>query len=269
MKLIFSISRILEKIILFYFGIIKKPTYTGRIIHSASNQPFHYKFNTAVNLKNTWLDRSSAVFHNEILYELSAVLRDNGYSYKFINDVTSYSHNHNNNTNDNNNNYNNEHNNFYSLPYAGPNCLIIKKFLRKLGDEVKIAFRSHNTIGNLFFSFVKDPTPLKKRSEVIYNIPCMDCPKSYVGETLQHLQKRISRHKSDEKALNNATALAVHAKDFNHKFNFDGIQILSYESNTRKRKTREVIEILKKDTVNFKSDTDGIRHTYAHLFKRS
>ena len=52
------------------FRHYKKPTYTGRIIHSLSTQPYHYKFNTAVNLKEKWLKVSDASSHDDIINEL-------------------------------------------------------------------------------------------------------------------------------------------------------------------------------------------------------
>lgn len=47
----------------------KKPTYTGRIIHFLSHQPYHYKFNTACNLKEKWLKVSAPEFHHKLIGE--------------------------------------------------------------------------------------------------------------------------------------------------------------------------------------------------------
>lgn len=108
---------------------------------------------------------------------------------------------------------------------------------------------------------------LMASTNVIYQIPCLNCPRTYVGETLQHLIKRIKQHKNDErnhkndisKSINNGTALAKHARDENHTFNIEKVKILAKESNIRKRKLREVVEILKHKTVNFKTDTMNLR----------
>ena len=47
------------------------------------------------------------------------------------------------------------------------------------------------------------------------------------------------------------TNLYTHAKDENHHFSFNNIKILAYEENCKKRKIREIPEILKlNNTVN-------------------
>jgi len=47
-----------------------KPTYTDRIIHNLSNQPFSYKFNTAVNMKTKWINLSSDIHHQDVIHKL-------------------------------------------------------------------------------------------------------------------------------------------------------------------------------------------------------
>ena len=58
-------------------------------------------------------------------------------------------------------------------------------------------------------------------------------------------------------------SLAVHSKAPGHKFEFDNTIILLFESNTWKRKIREVIEITKNNTVNFKTNSARIGSIYA------
>ena len=152
----------------------KKPTYTGRIIHNLSNQPFHFKFNTACNVKDKWLGLSSKIFHSKILKELYTLFRQNGYSNRFIKSVFQ----HKTRTNiPNVNNVNISGNNrkkssiFFSLPYTGQSSNILAKFLRDLHPDVQIAFRNHNSFKNIFFSRTKDTTPTTKNSELIYKIP--------------------------------------------------------------------------------------------------
>ena len=42
---------------------------------------------------------------------------------------------------------------------------------------------------------VKNRIPEDKRKEVIYEMPCKDCEKLYIGETGRTLKKRVSEHK--------------------------------------------------------------------------
>lgn len=107
--------------------------------------------------------------------------------------------------------------------------------------------------------------PPEKRAGVVYCIPCSDCPQIYVGETRQLLSARLCQHKNDERNQNDHTALAVHSKECVHKFNFNCSKILADESNDKKRKIREVVEIIKRNgtAVNYKSDTVNFASLYA------
>ena len=86
---------------------------------------------------------------------------------------------------------------------------------------------------------------------------------------MQHLEKRLRRHKLDESKLNDETALAVHASLTGHRFNFKNTRILLHENNTRKRKFREIIEILKHKSVNFKADSSKLGPMYGPIITRS
>ena len=103
----------------------------------------------------------------------------------------------------------------------------------------------------------------------MYSIPCKDCHSSYVGETRQLLEKRICKHKNDENKLNDHTALAVHANELHHNFNFEDTIILAREKNTKRRKIREVIEIRKKkNNLNFKRDSESLSNIYLPVISR-
>ena len=71
--------------------------------------------------------------------------------------------------------------------------------------------------------------------------------------------------------LMDSTVLAVHAKTLDHKFNSEQTSILAKESNTKKRKIREIIEIIeimKERTVNYKSDSEDFRNIHVNLFSK-
>ena len=113
------------------------------------------------------------------------------------------------------------------------------------------------------------------RTLMWFIVSLVDCEISYVGETLQHLGKRVTGHKSDEKKaqkdtnrkITDGTALSQHARDKNHSFNFNNIAILHKESNIKKRKIREVIEIIKRKTCNFKTDTRNSDCMYGDVLR--
>ena len=59
--------------------------------------------------------------------------------------------------------------------------------------KVKVAQKSHQTIGNLFPK-PKDPVPKDQTRGAIYSIPCKDCDKSYIGGTKRKFSTRLEEH---------------------------------------------------------------------------
>ena len=54
--------------------------------------------------------------------------------------------------------------------------------------DIKVAFLPHSTLRHQLVR-PKDPVPIDQRTGVIYQIPCSECPKVYVGQsgrTLKH-----------------------------------------------------------------------------------
>ncbi|XP_044764407.1 uncharacterized protein LOC123320972 [Coccinella septempunctata] len=89
-------------------------------------------------------------------------------------------------------------------------------------------------------------------SSVVYKIPCLDCDRSYIGQTRQYLKDRIKQHKYDTKNINNKekTALTYHVFGEGHNFNFEEVEILDVESNGYKRNISELGTWDIKTTVN-------------------
>ena len=59
----------------------------------------------------------------------------------------------------------------------------------------------------------------EKRKEVVYQAPCKDCPKVYIGESKRPLKTRISEHKQAVKRGDEKNGIAVHAHTTNHSIN--------------------------------------------------
>ena len=150
----------------------KKPTYTGRIIHSISNQSYHCKFNTAVNLKEKWTKLPDSPFHDDVIKELKLSFLQNGYDRKFIDSVLNFKPRH---VTDK------PKREFFSIPFTGQSSFIIRKFLyNNLDLDISITLGRHNALDDQISSKNKDPIPLEKRSGVVQCIPCSGCPKVYV-----------------------------------------------------------------------------------------
>ena len=58
---------------------------------------------------------------------------------------------------------------------------------------------------------VKQPRPDRKKKGVVYEVPCKDCPRVYIGETGRTLKKRISEHKTAVKNNDPKNGIAVHS----------------------------------------------------------
>ena len=118
----------------------------------------------------------------------------------------------------------------------------------------------------------KDKINKQNTIGVIYNIPCKNCPSSYIGETGRSLGVRINEHKKDveknkkgpftraarKESLTelNASAVTDHVNKNNHEINWENTQIIGKESNTLYRKVKEAIAI-KRQTNGMNRDDGG------------
>lgn len=248
----------------FKFKHYKKSTYTGRIINFFSNQPKHFKINTAKSLLRNWIKLSDFSFHKEIESEFRIILERNNYPTNFINSII--------------NSYSIQHTppanpphqrvSYFSIPFIGTPSVMIKKYLESLNSSTKVTFSGYNC-NVKYFSKVKDKVPLGKLSGLVYSVPCNNCDNSYVGETVQWLESRLNQHKRDVENQRNNTALCEHTSETGHSFNFSKTSVLCFETNEKKRKMRECIEIMKRNTVNFKTDVNGISCTYLPVIDKT
>ncbi|UYV72113.1 hypothetical protein LAZ67_9001865 [Cordylochernes scorpioides] len=62
----------------------------------------------------------------------------------------------------------------------------------------------------------KQISKLENKNNVIYKIPCNDCPAKYIGETSKPLKDRINQHKSGLRNYNPLSLLVDHALKNNH-----------------------------------------------------
>lgn len=135
----------------------------------------------------------------------------------------------------------------------------------------KVALYNTKTIGNTLFTKLKDKIPITKKTNVVYEIKCNNCPNNvYIGQTSQNLEKRIYQHKYDCNITNlektNQTALSMHHFRENHNFNFNSVRILDSEPIKEKREFIESTYILKnKNSINLKTDCDNLSRVYHNV----
>ena len=71
------------------------------------------------------------------------------------------------------------------------------------------------------FPSVKHRPPTEEKTNVIYKIPCKDCPWNYIGETGRSLKTRKSEHVRNVKQNKDGSNIAKHAWDCDHVIDFD------------------------------------------------
>ena len=96
---------------------------------------------------------------------------------------------------------------YVTIPYIKNTSEAVRRILTPLG--IKTAFKPVNTLRQLVVH-PKDP-PKEDRAEVVYQIPCSDCPQSYIGQTGRTLGQRLKEHQRAVRDNHVATsALAEH-----------------------------------------------------------
>ena len=151
-------------------------------------------------------------------------------------------------------------------------------------QKISTAMRPHNTIKNLLVH-PKDKREANQMCEVVYDISCKGCDKSYIGETGRAFGTRLKEHQSDaEKVANrkftraqrkestselNKSAITDHIAQENHVIDWDGAKILDRDSNQFTRKIREAICICRRGSKTMNRDVGSITldHVYDSLLK--
>ena len=97
------------------------------------------------------------------------------------------------------------------------------------------------------------------RKNIIYSIPCKDCPKKYIGQTSVTIKKRCNEHanwckkKHKRKILKSTKkndGIAFHHHQTGHNIDFEGTTILAEEKSYWRRLIIEGIEIKKLDPAH-------------------
>ena len=100
------------------------------------------------------------------------------------------------------------------LPYVRHLSETIRRILPPLG--VYTCFQPHHTLRQTLMH-LKDPTPLRQRTGVVYRIPCSSCEKVYIGQTGRTLDHRLKEHRRALTSGNvQQSAVAEHATNEMH-----------------------------------------------------
>jgi hypothetical protein len=97
------------------------------------------------------------------------------------------------------------------------------------------------SLKNIFLPKLKGIDEDKKKKNLVYSIPCMNCDKVYIGETSRMKETRMKEHEAKIKTLASNSKLVEHILKYKHKFDFSSTKTLAFESNWRKRVIKESI----------------------------
>lgn len=235
-------------------------TSSGRFLNYYSNHPKSQKFNTVIAMKNRITHISNERFLKTNLTKLFDLFANNGYPKKILKWLI----------------YNS---NVYDGPTddSGPDSFIYKRlpYVSGLTDQVISLFKSfrhvkiikYNILKNSnLFSKVKDRTPLMFQSNVIYELPCLNCQGCYIGQTSQWLRQRIYQHNSDCRVGKKSCALAQHFLSTGHKADYTNVKVLEQVPSYRNRLFLEMCHINNNsNAINYKSDTNQLNSIYCNI----
>lgn len=243
-----------------------KPTASGRVLNFFSSHATVHKINTIKNLLHRANKLSSTEFQKENEIKVKNILKNNNYPITLVNRIiTKYK-------NPSENKKDSERVIKYCrFPFIKGLSHKIERNITGKAPECKLAFYNTKTTSSLF-SKLKDKTPNELRSNLVYKIPCLNCEKCYVGTTKQYLKARVNQHKYDcreyNREKNEKTALSSHHFNTGHNFNFSNTSILDSEEVYRKRCISEMIQISLNNTVNHRTDIQGLSIQYNHLLNQ-
>lgn len=233
----------------------QKSIHSGRYLNYLSAVPFHQKVNVVKNIVSRVLNLTDKCYIKERLNVVEQLLLSNGYPLIFLKKQMRECH-----FMIKNKVKNVPKTQFVAekvikMSYVSGLSETLKKKLEPFGMQ---AVFKNRPVG--LFSRLKAKVPTVKKSNVVYQINCKDCPGTYIGHTKRYLQDRIKSHKYDK---NEKTALHQHALDNDHIFDFDNPSILVNEKNMQARLIHEAIQIKKCPTaVNSRSDTQCLSSMY-------
>ncbi|XP_058827843.1 uncharacterized protein LOC131687767 [Topomyia yanbarensis] len=172
---------------------------------------------------------------------------------------------------------------YRSIPFIPVLSKIITSILRPDFPTLKFAYRPIKTTKCLLKQ-IKDPVPPQLQSNVIYSIPCYECPMTYIGMTRNQLKTRLSGHRSNINKYTNLidhppqyqkeeiaqlsekTALMQHIISHGHSFDLANTKIIDRTLRTSALPLLEMCHIANTpNTVNHRTDVQGLNTTYAGI----
>ena len=100
---------------------------------------------------------------------------------------------------------------------------ILREQLKK--ENVKVFFTRGRTIHDLICNN-KPKIPRERSKNKVYQIPCKDCKKIYIGETSQWFDERESQHKRAVSNKDTTNGIAQHVYETSHIINWEKAELI-------------------------------------------
>ena len=201
-------------------SVYRKPTHTNQYLPFDSHHPVAHK----ASVVRTLMSRASELSSNGVVRvaeekKVVDALKQNGYPLRFIQRHSRCS-----NLPRPVEDDQSPPRTSLTLPYISGLSEAIKRILGPL--DIKVAFRPHSTLRRQLVH-PKDPVPLDQRTGVVYQIPCSECPKVYIGQSGRTLKQRLSEHRQAlQKGDTAASALAEHVWSTGHQVNLSKAEVI-------------------------------------------
>ena len=251
-------------------SMYRKPTHTGLYMLWDSNQNRKYK----LGLIRTLVIRIYRICSKQSIIEkelnlLRKTLTDNGYPPHIVRrgivegEVITRRISQNQMKMNNNNDNNNRKTIYFTIKYYGQESVVfaskVKKYCKKLISnlDIQFAFKKNMSLKSVFLPILKGTDENRKKKNLVYSIPCLDCDRVYIGETSRMKETRMKEHKANIRTLATKSELVEHILTHKHQFDFMNTQTLAFETDWRKRVIKE--SILSSRTLG--KSINNVKHT--------
>nr|VZI48083.1 unnamed protein product [Spirometra erinaceieuropaei] len=129
-----------------------------------------------------------------------------------------------------------EEENNNQLPFLDGISEALSRRLKRAG--ISIAHKPASSLREALCR-VKDPVPKEQLINVIYRIPCANCPCVFIGHTGRCLGTHFNEHKLALRRRDPLSLVFAHALEHDHRFKWDGTEVIAM-ANTRQ--AREFLE---------------------------
>ena len=183
-------------------SIFRKDTNTGLYTNYNSYTPWSYRKAWIRSLVNRATKICSPGKLNQEIHMIKRFASWNNFPHHIVNNIIKYSQN----TQQKDNKTNDETpiTFWLRIPYAGPvGEQLVFTLKRKLKhcfkNNINVKFNvTYSTQKIAFYTNMKDLTPLKYKSNVVYKFTCPGCKAAYIGKTERNLYQRCNEHATNK-----------------------------------------------------------------------